>query len=284
MATPSYMKNSHVRLLVALVLGAILGVLLHPQGELQWLQTVNTHLLQPIGQIFLRLIFMIVVPMIFSAIVLGVYELGQSHGFGRVAAKTLFYTIITSACSVLIGLSLVNIVKPGVGITVDQTIIGQQSTAVSTIQTHAASTKSISQVLVELIPKNPLDAAVRALDGEIVSFMVFALLFGLALSLLTRKEETHTLTKLLEDVFQACMKIVDFAMILAPFGVFALVFQTAFKFGISIFQSLFYYVLIVIAGLLIQQFVVYASLLKIFARRSPWTYFRDCRDVYLYAF
>lgn len=90
--------------------------------------------------------------------------------------------------------------------------------------------------------------------------------------------------QLLEDVFNTCMKIVDFAMKLAPLGVFALVFNTAFKFGISIFQSLFYYIVIVLCGLLLQQFVVYGALLKFVGRRSPLKYFRDCRDVYLYAF
>ncbi len=277
------MKN-HYRLLLGLFLGAVLGTVLHSYADLPWLNSVNTNFLLPIGQIFLRLIFMIVVPMIFSAIVLGVYELGKGHGLGRVAGKTLFYTVITSAFSVFIGISLVNFFQPGRGVKIDTAVVAEQAQAVSTIAGNAAAAKSISQALVDLIPKNPLDAAVRAFDGEIVAFMFFALIFGLALSRLPRKEAPSSMIQLLEDVFNTCMKIVDFAMKLAPLGVFALVFNTAFKFGISIFQSLFYYIVIVLCGLLLQQFVVYGALLKFVGRRSPLKYFRDCRDVYLYAF
>ena len=277
------MKN-HYQLLLGLVLGAVLGTILHSQADLPWLNSVNTHFLLPVGQIFLRLIFMIVVPMIFAAIVLGVYELGKGHGLGRVAGKTLFYTVITSSCSVFIGIALVNFFQPGKGVEIDSAALAQQAQAISTIQGNALQAKTLSQALVNLIPKNSLDASVHAFDGEIVAFMFFALFFGFALSRLSRKEQSSPLIQLLEDVFNTCMKIVDFAMRLAPFGVFALVFNTAFKFGIGIFQSLFYYIVIVLCGLLLQQFVVYGVLLKVVARRSPLKYFRDCRDVYLYAF
>ena len=280
----AFKMKSHYQLLLALVLGAVLGTVLHSQADLPWLNSLNTHFLLPIGQIFLRLIFMIVVPMIFSAIILGVYELGKGRGLGQVAGKTLFYTVIASSCSVLIGITLVNFFEPGKGVEIDSAVLAQQAQAISTIQGNVAAAKPLSQALVDLIPKNPLDAAVRAFDGEIVAFMFFALIFGFALSRLPKKEQPSSLIQVLEDVFHTCMKIVDFAMLLAPFGVFALVFNTAFKFGMGIFQSLFYYIIIVLAGLLLQQFLVYSALLKFIAKRSPLKYFSDCRDVYLYAF
>ena len=107
----------HTKLLIALVLGIACGTLLHARQD-AWLVSANTHLLQPIGQIFLRLIFMIVVPMVFSALALGVFELGRRHGLGAVAGKTLFYTVVASSLSVIIGLVLVNVLGPGRGLTI----------------------------------------------------------------------------------------------------------------------------------------------------------------------
>ena len=274
----------HTKLLIALLLGIVCGTLLHSRPD-PWLVAANTHLLQPVGQIFLRLIFMIVVPMVFSALTLGVFELGRNRGLGAVAAKTLFYTVVASTLSVAIGLVLVNLIGPGRGLTISAALASQQSAAVQGIASTAAETKPISQIVVELVPRNPLDSAVRALDGEMLPFMVFALLFGFGLSLVAREQDgDNPLAAVLEQVFAVCMKIVDLAMALAPFAVFAIIFNTAFRFGYEVFQSLFFYVATVVLGLLIQQFVVYGVLVRVIARRSPIEFFAACRDVYLYAF
>jgi DAACS family dicarboxylate/amino acid:cation (Na+ or H+) symporter len=134
------------------------------------------------------------------------------------------------------------------------------------------------------VPRNPLDSAVRALDGEMLPLMVFALIFGVAVSGMAKRDEDPVLIRVLQQIFDACMRIVHFAMRLAPFAVFAIVFNTAFTFGTSVFASLFFFVVTVVAGLLIQQFVVYSAVLLTIARRSPLEFFRNCREVYLYAF
>lgn len=275
----------HTRLLIALVLGIGLGVVLHPHAHLEWLGDFNTHILQPVGQVFLRLIFMVVVPLVFSALVLGIYELGQGHGLGKIASRTLFYTVVASSASVFIGIFLVNVLKPGVGFQIDPAFITEQSKSLSTIKNNAALAKPASQSIVELVTKNPLDSALRALDGEMLAFMFFALFFGIGLVHATRGEETENpVIRILETILATCMKIVEFAMKLAPFAVFVIVFNTAFKFGYAVFISLFYYVAVVVLGLLIQQFVVYSTLLKTFAKTSPWKFFHNCKEVYLYAF
>ena len=275
----------HVKLLIALLLGIATGTALHARPDALWLMAVNTHVLQPIGQIFLRLIFMIVVPMVFSALVLGVYELGRGHGLGRVAGKTLMFTVVTSALSVAIGIGLVNLLRPGRSVQIDAQLISEQSAAVKSLESSAGGSRPISQIIVELVPRNPLDSAVRALEGEMLPFMIFSLLFGLALSLATRKSDAQpVLVGVLDQVFAACMKIVDLAMKIAPLAVFAIIFNTAFQFGYQVFAALFFYVGTVVAGLLIQQFVVYSLLLRGIARRSPTKFFAACREVYLYAF
>ena len=274
----------HNRLLVALLFGVALGAALHPYAETPWLLAVSTHVLRPIGQIFLRSIFMIVVPMVCSALVIGVYQLGRRHDLSGVAGRTLGFTLVLSAASVVIGVTLVNLLQPGSGLTLADGTALPGSSGLQALQASAAAAKPLSDTLIELIPRNPLDSAVRALDGEMLPLMVFALIFGVAVSRLGRGDEDLLLVRLLEQIFDACMRIVHFAMRLAPFAVFAIVFNTAFTFGTGIFASLLYYVVTVVAGLLIQQFVVYAVLLRTVARRSPAEFFRSSREVYLYAF
>src|SRR5580765_2799622 len=103
----------HTRLFLALVSGIVLGAALHSRADTPWIVALNVNLLRPIGQLFLRSIFMIVVPMVFSALVIGVYELGKGHDLGGVAGRTLSFTVLMSALSVVIGLVLVNLVRPG---------------------------------------------------------------------------------------------------------------------------------------------------------------------------
>src|SRR3989338_7109431 len=167
----------HTKLLLGLILGITLGTLLHAHANLEWLAAFNVHFLQPIGQIFLRLIFMVVVPLVFSALVLGIYELGKGRGLGKIAVKTLLYTIIASSASVIIGIVLVNTFQPGKGFQIDRAVIEEQSTNLQKIQSNVTQAKSASQSVVELVTKNPLESALKALDGEMLAFMFFALLF-----------------------------------------------------------------------------------------------------------
>lgn len=276
--------KSHTQIILGLVLGGLLGTLLHPYASDAWLINLNTHVLMPIGQIFLRLIFMVVVPLIFSALILGVHELGKARGLGKVAAKTLYYTLITSVASVIIGIALVNILRPGDGLNIDPSIIEQNAQSISTIQGNATSVKPFSQIIVDLFTRNPIDSAARALDGEIVALMIFALIFGLGVTLTTAPNEENIIIQFLEKTLDACMKMVEFAMKLAPYAVFALVFNSSSKFGYDIFKVLLFYVFVVILGLAIQQFVVYTIILRLFANKKMIEFLKDCREVFVYAF
>ena len=276
----------HNKLAIGLLLGAALGALLHPYADTPSLVVVSTHLLRPIGQIFLRTIFMIVVPMVFSALVVGVYQLGRGHDLSGVAGRTLAFTLVLSSASVTIGMILVNVLQPGAGMP----LAGSDAAAVESLRANAAAAQPLSDILIQLIPRNPLESAVRALDGEMLPLMVFAVIFGVAVSRMGKAKEGEgaqedpVLVRVLEQIFDACMWIVHLAMRMAPVAVFAIVFNTAFTFGTGVFATLLFYVAVVVAGLLIQQFGVYALLLWTVARRSPMAFFRSCREVYLYAF
>lgn len=276
----------YARLLLALVVGITLGAVLHPYADTPALATISMHVLRPIGQIFLRTIFMIVVPMVFAALVIGVAQLGRGRDFSGVAGRTLGFTVLLSGASVLIGVGLVNLLRPGDGV---QLAESPGSSGVATIQQNAAAAPPLSDIVIELIPRNPLESAVRALDGEMLPFMIFAVIFGIAVSRLgaargAESDEAPLLLRVLEQVFDACMRIVQFAMRLAPVAVFAIVFNTALTFGTGVIATLAFYVATVVGGLLIQQFVVYSAFLWAVARRAPAAFFRQCREVYLYAF
>jgi DAACS family dicarboxylate/amino acid:cation (Na+ or H+) symporter len=279
--------KSHYKLLLGLVAGIGLGTFAHSYQDVAWVAAINEYLMAPVGQIFLRLLFMIVVPMVFSALVLGVYDLAKHQGVGKIASKTLFYTVIASTFSVLIGIGLVNVFQPGKGFKVDTSLFTDAKSNVETIASNAKNAKTFAQAIVEVIPKNPLEAAVKALEGEMLALMFCALFFGFAFYLYQKSAEDVKELKIMsifDEIFQASLKIVELAMKIAPAAVFAIVFNTAFKFGLSIFESLFYFTAVVVAGLLIQQFVVYALMLKFIAKRSPWKFFSDSKEVMLYAF
>ena len=169
----------HNALLVALLSGALLGALAHAFLDTAAIQAFSQYVLRPIGQIFLRSIFMIVVPMVFSALVIGVYELGtraRSWPRGRPNAP------LDGAAehrSVIVGVVLVNLDPAGHAVTLGRTA---PAASVQTLQANAAAAKPLSDILVELIPRNPLESAVRALDGEMLPLMVFSLIFGVALT------------------------------------------------------------------------------------------------------
>ena len=274
------MKNHH-RLLLGLLLGVCAGLISHGFAESAVLQAINRYVMEPVGQVFLRLIFMVVVPLVMSGLMLGVYQLYGHHGLGRVLKRTLFFTVLASAASVVIGISLVNVLKPGIGLDISQA--HGDAAALHKMAEYVGQTPSAVQALLNIIPKNPFAAATQALEGEMLALMFFSLAFGAALAAISGGQASRW-TELLDETYRACLLVVDTAIKFAPLAVFALVFQTTFKFGYQILFSLGFYVLIVVIGLLLQQSVVYTLLLKLFTPLSPPAFFRECRDVYLYAF
>lgn len=274
------MKKHH-QLLLSLFLGACAGLLLHDFADLTWVQQLNRYLLEPTGQVFLRLIFMIVTPMVVSGLILGVYQLSHHQGLERVVGYTLLFTLLASTASVIVGVGLVDVFQPGSG--VELPTLPSDDSAMQRLRHHANQASSPVDTLLDIIPKNPFDAAGKALEGGMLSLMFFSLVFGAALSK-SRGNQPSRWIELMEETYQACMLIVDYVMKLAPLAVFTLVFQSTFKFGGQILLSLGFYLLIVVAGLIVQQTVIYTLLLRVFSTRKPLTFFRQCQEVYLYAF
>lgn len=274
-----------IKMFFGFCIGAALGILVGAFApKAPWVEPLVNYLLQPIGQIFLRVIFSAVVPLVFTSLVLGVYEMGDFRSLGRISIKTLIYKIFVSISSVCVGLILVIWLKPGVGLNSD--ILNRIKIEASQTQVleNAKLAKSPIQAMIELIPKNPVVAAVHALDGEMLSLMVFALIFGAALMAVRNGRAGDPLIRVIETVRDVSMKIVDFAMSLAPIAIGALTFSMCSRFGWGLLVSLGKYVGVVILGLTIQQFVVYGIILAVMAKRSVWSFVADIHEVIVTAF
>ncbi len=279
------MKQHH-KLLLGFVLGVVAGLLGYyylPVANYPFMTKIS-EVFTFVGATFLRMIFMVVVPLILAALMLGVMELGKGRGLGKVAGRSMLFTLLFSGASVFLAIFTTKLLKPGVGLVIDKAALASNA-GVLKIQENvkAVAGKPWYQYIVDLLPQNPLDSAVRAFSGEIVAMMFFALFFGWALSCVIT-EEDHPTVKFLDSIFQACMKIIDLAMKLAPFAIFGIVFNTAYKLGAGFLGNVAFFAGVVVLGLAIQFFVVYGAALKLIGGTSPWAFFKGCKDVYLYAF
>jgi dicarboxylate/amino acid:cation (Na+ or H+) symporter, DAACS family len=284
----------HTKIFIGLAVGLIAGLLcnffLNGNNDVKW---IVSNIAFPVGQIFLRMIFMIIVPLIFTAIVLGVADFKDIHKIGRVGFKSLLFTLVITAVSVLIGIALVNTFQPGIGITQENRsalmqTLSNNNKVVSNIVTTVRETKSFLQILVDIIPRNPFVDIVNAFDpnyrgGGLLSLMFFALLFGIALAI-TKSERTETLTKFFQGVYDVVMKIIDFAMRLAPYGVAALIFSTASQLGFQIVSTLAQYVFVVLIALTIHLLFTYGLIIKFAVRKNPIEFFKNISEVLITAF
>ena len=269
----------HRKLLLGLVLGSALGLLAHAlAGNSPVLMGLIRYVSEPVGKIFVRLLLLISVPIIFSALVIGVCELDFKQ-LGRIGARTLIYAAVVSTIAAGIALVLVNVFEPGVG--AHALLRGQaQGGLPGTTPPPPAQTPSAIDALVAIVPTNPIQAAA---SGDIVGFIFFALLFGIGLALV-KTPATDTLKRALQGVLDVSMRLVDAVLALAPYGIAALLFTTTARVGWAVISQLAAYVGLVVLGLAIQLFVVYGISVRWLGGRSPVGFFRDTRLALLTAF
>lgn len=311
----------HTKILIGLLLGIGLGLLCNylgtvPKGHLhdlngngqvegyveRWLSDTDKNELRdwlddaaywakPVGSIFLRLMSMVVVPMVFAALTLAVVEIGDVGKLGMIGLKTLGFTALLSTAAVLIGVGLVNGLQPGRSLTPEQRnkLIDDKANSEGAANNidKAKQAKPVRDVLVDLFPENPLQEMVGAADGSskgngMLAVMVFSLICGIAIT--SRPDETKTFVSWLEGLYAIAMAVIGFAMKLAPVGAGCLVFALSAQLGFDILKTLFMFVMTAMLGLALQLFVVYSIVVLIFARRSPWAFFRDVSEAMLVAF
>jgi DAACS family dicarboxylate/amino acid:cation (Na+ or H+) symporter len=268
---------------MGLVAGATAGVVSnyffagHPRLEL-----LVSRVTDPAGQIWLRSLIMIVLPLVFASLALGVAGLGDLRKLGRIGAKTLVYFLLSTALSVVIGLTLVNLIAPGKGMpeATRQRMIETYSTQAARGLASAQELKFDISLLVNIVPRNPVKAMA---DFDMLAVIFFSLMFGMGLSLIGA-QRAQPMVRVLEALGDVVTAIIDLVMKLAPFGVFALIFSVTARFGYDVLVKLSWYVVTVLLGLGIHMFVSYPLLVRIFARLNPVDFFRRIRTIVITAF
>jgi DAACS family dicarboxylate/amino acid:cation (Na+ or H+) symporter len=276
----------HTRILLGGLFGAAAGIVAHlvfatPAGISPGLARFIHIVTGPIGQIFLRLLFMLVVPLIFSALVLGVVEMGDPRRLGRVGLKTLLYTVVISAIAVLIGVTLVNVLQPGTGISPElkaRLTAGAAERAAALAS--APAPKTGIDLVTQIVPNNPVKSAA---EGDMLGLMFFSLLFGIALAIV-RTEGTARLQEAIQGLYDVTMWLIGWVISLAPIGVAALMFTLTAELGYEILQQLAFYVGVVVLALAIHQFVVYSLAVRFLGGMSPLFFFRGIEAAMITAF
>lgn len=262
------------KIFIALILGAVFGILLHyavPSGQIKDTILVEG-VLYVIGQGFIRLMKMLVVPLVFCSIVCGSMSIGDTKKLGTVGVRTLVFYLATTALAITIALSIGNVLDPGIGL--DMSAISSASTEV-----EAMESTSMSATLLNIIPDNPLAALAT---GNMLQIIVFALIVGIILAKLG--EKTEVVANFFSQFNDIMMEMTMMVMSLAPIGVFCLISRTFAGIGFYAFLPLAKYMLSVLLALAAQCFLVYLGLLKVFTGLNPIKFIRNFFPVMAFAF
>lgn len=262
------------KIFIALIAGAVFGIILCylvPSSSFKDDIIVNG-ILQVVGQGFIRLMKMLVVPLVFCSIVCGSMSIGDTKKLGTVGVRTLIFYLCTTALAITVALSVGNIINPGVGLDM------------SKIQANAADvaemeSTSLTNTLLNIIPDNPINSLA---SGNMLQIIVFALIVGIILAKLG--ERTETVSNFFSQFNDIMMEMTMMVMSLAPIGVFCLIAKTFAGIGFSAFVPLAKYMIGVLSALAIQCFVVYLGLLKIFTGLNPFKFIKNFFPVMAFAF
>ncbi len=251
-----------LKIFIGFVLGVVAGLICRALN-FQWFVELSSIL----GDLFLRALRMIVIPLIFSSLALSVSQLGDISRLSRLGGWTIAYYLITNAVAVTIGLALVNIVQPGFG------------TMLSEGKPPDLPPLQLKTLLLNIVPANPIEALAK---GEMLALIFLALLTGA--TLLTAREVGEPIHQLLRSLLQLTMIVIHWLLAIAPFGVFGLAVRLAAEFGLAVFLPLAKYALTVIVGLTIHGLLVLPIFAWLFGRVYPFNYLRHFAPALLTAF
>ncbi len=272
----------HAKMAIGFAVGILAGVIANLYfAEAEWLTGLIRYVTEPVGRIFLNLLFMLVVPLVFSALVLGVVEIGDPRSLGRIGGRTLFFILSVTAIAVSIGLVIVNLVQPGQGLPpelADELIAGS-SERVADIASKGGAVSGID-LLINIVPRNPLAAAV---NGDLIGVMFFALMFGIGATVVA-SAGTRSFVGAVQGVYDICLKLIGWIIQLAPYAVACLLFGITAKLGFDVLVQLARYVGTVVLALAIHAFVVFPILVRVFGGMSPLKFFKGAQPAILTAF
>ncbi|MGV3756333.1 MAG: dicarboxylate/amino acid:cation symporter [Verrucomicrobiota bacterium] len=279
------------RILWGLVIGLVLGLLARgvmavmPDSALAF-NTIATEICDPAGQVFLRLLFFVVVPLVFSSLALGVAQLGDISKLGPMAGRTFALFGLNMAVGVALGLIMMNLLNPGNQISPElkDQLMAQYGGDAVKYQERAAETKSqgfnLMSVVNMFMPQNLLKSVV---EFNVLPLILFALLVGAAATQLA-KEAHQRVVNALQDMADLMTRIVHYALLLAPIAVPAMMFSVVVRSGLPVLKALAVFVIGVLAVMLIHLFGSMSLMLKVFSKRSPLVFFKAIRTVVVTAF
>ena len=282
----------HTRILIGLAVGVVAGISINAAfgGEHPRVAWIITNITEPVGQLFLRLLLMIVVPLVFSSLVVGVAGIGDIRKLGRIGLKSFAYCLIISAISVVIGLTLANTIRPGERIDPDTKAKLEQrykADADKRVEDQKKSSEAnkdsaLLQVVKTIVPSNPVSAAASE-TPNMLHLMFFALIIGVAVTLIPF-ETTAPFLRGLQALYEITAKIIEIIMKFAPYAVACLLFNNTARFGLDLLQALGWFMVTVLAGLAIHMFGVYSLSIYFLSRMNPLDFFRRIKTVILTAF
>jgi dicarboxylate/amino acid:cation (Na+ or H+) symporter, DAACS family len=274
----------HTKILIGLVLGTVVGLIVnvavgpgHP-----FVVWTNKYVAGPIGQIFLRLLFMVVMPLVFASISLGVAGLGDLRKVGRVGGKALGFFVVSTMLSATLGILLVLVVRPGATVDSDvRTRLLQTYAADASTKVEAAAQSNFGvETLVNIVTRNPVKSMV---DMDMLGVIFWGIMFGAALTLIAAARAAPMI-RVLEALQDVVIKIVEMAMRIAPFGVFMLIYGVTSRFGLDLLAPLASYVLVVLVGLLLHLAVTLSLMVRFVGGLSPILFYSRIRSAMITAF
>ena len=270
----------HWQILIALLLAVLVGWLVTAETSIFGVSLVS--IFDFVGKLFLNALKMIIVPLIVSSIIMGVSNLGSGDAFGRLGGKTLLYYVVTSTFAILIGITVVNIIQPGI---VDGTpakdMLGlSEDTSMVMEKVEGKSAGDVVGIFLRMIPTNIVKAAS---EGQMLGLIFFSLLFGYFMTKI-KTDLGSTLKSFWAAVFDVMMLITDLVMKFAPIGVFALVAKVMIISGFDAFRPLLTFFFTVIIALLIHIVIVMPLLLKFVGGVSPIKHYQAMMPALLTAF
>lgn len=259
------------QIFIAMIAGLVVGIALHfivPHAGFVKEYLVDG-LLNMIGAIFIAGLKMLVVPLVFVSLVCGVSSLSDIRAVGRIGGKSIVFYLVTTAIAISIAVTLAILVSPGEGMK-----SGELAKAVTVKEAPA-----FTQVVINMVPKNPVAALAK---GEMLQIIVFAIVFGIALTMAAEKGKR--IGEIFTSANDIVMEMVVIIMKLAPYGVFCLIAKTFSQLGFAVILPLAKYFFLVIAALAIHAIFVYGTLLKVFTGLNPMMFWRKMRAAQLFAF
>ncbi len=256
--------NLSIKIFIALVLSVVVGLL---AGE-PALPFINWWI-APIGTIFINLIKMMIVPVVFFSLVVGMTSLGDTKKLGRIGAKTVVMYLVTTAVAILIGFGIAGLVHPGIGLSL---------TSDAAVKVKEAP--GLMQVLVAMIPANPIDAMAKA---QILPVIVFSLFVGIGI-VHVGGERAQLLMKFFDAAAEVSYKIIGIIMQFAPIGVFALLLPVVAKNGPAVLLPLMSVIGCVAIGCVIHAVMVYSTLARVWGGHTPMEFFRGMSEAMMIAF